>query len=444
MKPGLKRLIFLVAAAQMALALVILVLPATLEALPGNVRYRLPAALQQIGQTPLPPALPTPNADTISITTGDVAIPGLNPTAAPTIAATPTLPPPPPAATDAATATPTPTPMPSPTPTPIPLPAAFRVVGVKNIPQSFNNCGPANLSVVLEFWGDSTTQTQASAYLKPNPNDRNVSPWQISDYVNEFTSLKSTVHSGGTLTLLKQLIAAGMPPVIERGYILEDNTWAGHYLTLYAYDDTLQEFIGMDTNLSPWSDFGRSFAYSDVADSWKAFNYTFYVVYSAEKEPIVRQIIGETLLDDQRMWERARDMAQADIEANVADAYAWFNLGTSWTELGSLTGTGISYQNGAQAFDEARRLGLPPRMLWYQFRPYLAYYKLSRFDEVLALADATLSTSGGQYVEETYYWKGNALASTGDARGAIAAYEAALNVNGNFYYARWALDSLNG
>lgn len=446
MKPGLRRLIFLAAAAQLALALVILALPAALTALPGNIRYRLPDVLQQIGQTPLPPALPTPNVAISSALSGDVAIPGLTTTAVPTPAPTPLpTPTPSPAATMMAAVSPTPLPTPlPPTATPAPLPTAFRVEGLKNIPQSFNNCGPANLSVVLEFWGDTTTQTVAAAYLKPNPNDRNVSPWQISDYVNEFTSLKSTVHSGGTLSLLKTLIAAGLPPVIERGYVLEDNTWAGHYLTLYAYDDAVQEFTAMDTNLSPWSDYGRAFSYAEIADSWRAFNYTFYVVYSTDKDPLVRSIIGPELLDDQRMWEHTRDIAQAEIEANLNDAFAWFNLGTSWTELGSLTGVNAYYQNGAQAFDEARRLGLPPRMLWYQFRPYLAYYKIGRFDEVLALADATLATSGGQYVEETLYWKGNALASTGDAAGAITAYEEALKVNTNFYYAQWALDSLNG
>ncbi|HSM58843.1 MAG TPA: hypothetical protein VK879_22000, partial [Candidatus Sulfomarinibacteraceae bacterium] len=98
--------------------------------------------------------------------------------------------------------------------------------------------------------------------------------------------------------------------------------------------------------------------------------------------------------------------------------------------------------NGAAAFDEARSIGLPPRMLWYQFRPYMAYMKLGRYQDMLDLAESTLSTLGGRNVEETYLYKGHALLFTEDVEGAVAAYEQALKLNENFYPAQWALDSL--
>ncbi|MCO5191510.1 MAG: tetratricopeptide repeat protein, partial [Anaerolineae bacterium] len=215
------------------------------------------------------------------------------------------------------------------------------------------------------------------------------------------------------------------------------------YLTLFGYDDEKETFMAMDTYAVPWAPNGSEFTYEDIWDSWRAFNYTFYVVYPPEEEQVVFDIVGEELLDEQRMWQKTIEVANRDIAANPEDPFAWFNLGTAYTELGRLNGQQVDYQQGAAAFDQARTIGLPQRMLWYQFRPYLAYYKVGRMQDVIDLAEATAESSGGQNVEETYYWLGNALTLNGDVSGAIEAYEQALKINENFYYAQWAIDSLN-
>ena len=77
---------------------------------------------------------------------------------------------------------------------------------------------------------------------KRQPEDRNVSPWQIADYVNEqLTGFKALARSGGDLDMIKRFLAAGFPVVIEKGYELPDSGWWGHYLTIYGYDDELEE-----------------------------------------------------------------------------------------------------------------------------------------------------------------------------------------------------------
>ncbi|MCO5198916.1 MAG: C39 family peptidase [Anaerolineae bacterium] len=449
-----KRNILIAATVLLLVAVTILLLPTAVEALPPDVRYRLPDAISQIGVTPVADdPLPAPSADTQADLSAAPALPGIDEAALqPTATNTPE-----PTATPVAvevveesaepTATPLPpteTPTPAPTATPEPLPLTVLLEGLTNVPQTFNNCGPANLSIVLDYHGDETTQTDAAAYLKPNPNDRNVSPWQISDYVNEFTALSSTVHSGGEMEMLKRLIAAGYAPVIERGADFDDGQgWYGHYLTLFGYDDEKETFMAMDTYAVPWAPNGSEFTYEDIWDSWRAFNYTFYVVYPPEEEQVVFDIVGEELLDEQRMWQKTIEVANRDIAANPEDPFAWFNLGTAYTELGRLNGQQVDYQQGAAAFDQARTIGLPQRMLWYQFRPYLAYYKVGRMQDVIDLAEATAESSGGQNVEETYYWLGNALTLNGNVSGAIEAYEQALKINENFYYAQWAIDSLN-
>ena len=100
--------------------------------------------------------------------------------------------------------------------------------------------------------------------------------------------------------------------------------------------------------------------------------------------------------------------------------------------------------NGAAAFDQALIIGLPPRILWYQYRPYIAYMRTDRYQEMIDLADVILSTQGGRNVEETYLYKGHALVFLGDGNRAVEAYQQALRLNKNFYPAQWALDSVIG
>jgi hypothetical protein len=158
-----------------------------------------------------------------------------------------------------ASPTPAPTNTPAPTPTPMPLPNRVVIENMGVVKQSFNNCGPANLTQVLNWYGSDITQEDVAAYLKPNPEDRNVSPWQISDYVNEqLGTYKAITRSGGDLEMIKRFLAAGFPVVIEKGYELPDSGWWGHYLTVYGYDDDLEELYSQDSYLGPFDGSGRT------------------------------------------------------------------------------------------------------------------------------------------------------------------------------------------
>jgi hypothetical protein len=463
-----KRIILAVVVAQFILILGLLALPRVVLAIPGRYRVALEERspfLSEIAEdiihqvNPVATALPAPNvsSDRPRITIPSIAAVEQEPTPEPAPTEKPTLEPTlePTEESEEETAevvptnTPEPTSTPEPTPTPAlqPRPAAYRIQGIERIQQAFNNCGPANLTQVLNWHGYPASQDEAASYLKPNPEDRNVSPWQLSDYVNDFTTLKSTVHSNGNTEMLKQFIANDLPVVIEKGY--EPNTqgafgWFGHYLTVFGYDDDLQLFYGMDTYLTVADPaIGQPNSYEDIEYYWQQFNYTFYVVYEPGQEELVNQILDPEMLDDFSMWEAAAVRAQADIDTDPENAFAWFNLGTALTYMGKITGDSDYYANGAAAFDEARLIGLPPHMLWYEFQIYFAYMKVGRYDDMIDITDNILSEQGGQNVQETYYYRGFALQFQGDIAGAAAAFERALQLNENFYPAQIALDSIS-
>ena len=139
------------------------------------------------------------------------------------------------------------------------------------------------------------------------------------------------------------------------------------------------------------------------------------------------------------MWQRAGQLAQADIARNSEDPFAWFNLGSALVRLAQETGEHRFNGDAVAAFDHARQLGLPWRMLWYQFTPYEAYLAAGRNEDVLVLAEATLSSTGGQFVEETHYYYGMALAAIGDSDRATSSLQQALLVNPFYSVAENAL-----
>jgi tetratricopeptide (TPR) repeat protein len=213
----------------------------------------------------------------------------------------------------------------------------------------------------------------------------------------------------------------------------------GHYLTLIGYDEADASFVAMDTFLGPWDGTGRAYRYEDIEQYWEHFNNTFFVVYPPRQAETVLAIIGPRMVDPQIMWQQAAAAAQQSIDADPQNAFAWFNLGSSYTELGQLTNDPKFFKAATTAFDQARLIGLPPRMLWYQFQPYIAYVETGRIDDVLTLTATIRDHQGGDKVEETFFYRGQALQASGNAKDAAFNYRRALEIKPDYPEARQAL-----
>lgn len=351
-----------------------------------------------------------------------------------------------PTATPTATETATPSPTPLPTATPAPLPATpqpsaagsgfVQLSGLAHYWQTWNNCGPATLAMNLSYYGLPLTQKQTAAVLKPNWDDKNVSPHEMAAYARS-QGLSALARVNGTPERLRQAIDAGLPVLIETW--LDHDGGMGHYRLVVGYDDAARQWIVYDSYISDGIDPkapypGIRMGYDDLIRLWRIFNGTYVLVYDDARAAVAQQILADEA-DDALMWQRSLERAQAEAAANPGDAFAWFNLGSSLTAQGR-------YGEAASAFDQARVIGLPWRMLWYQFEPFQAYYEAGRYDELLALADSVIATAGN--IEETYYWRGRALQAAGDNDGARQAYQRAVELNGNFVEARQALAKLGG
>jgi tetratricopeptide (TPR) repeat protein len=293
--------------------------------------------------------------------------------------------------------------------------------------------------MMLSYWGCEETQQDAAPVLKPDPEDKHVDVKEMEEYVQSL-GYEVITRANGDLDRLKALLRSGFPVMVETWYVRDARDQLGHYRLIVGYDDATQEFLVYDSLDGP----NVTIGYRKLDELWRVFNRVYVVAYTADKWELLASILGPDL-DDAAMYERALEVARSEAEAPSADCvsyancsdwltFSWFNIGSGLTSLGR-------HAEAAQAYDEARRLGLHFRMLWYQFGPYESYYAAGRYEDVVALADATLATANN--LEESYYWRGMARLALGDVDGARSDFKAALRFHEGWPPAAGALANLD-
>lgn len=365
--------------------------------------------------------------------------------------------------TPKATSTPKPGPTAKPTITSTPVPEQVILPGVVYVDQHnrWNYCGPANLTMALNFWGWAGNRDDVAKVVKPgSPDtkldfiqrglpDKNVMPYELVDFVNTQTiEYRALYRHGGDIDLLKRLIAAGYPVIVEKGYYERDYTgkidWLGHYLFTTGYDDAKGGFLVQDAYLKPGKDLLSK--YEEYQDGWRSFNYLFMVIYPAERETEVLNILGPWA-DETWAANHALELAEEEIKTLEGNNlfFALFNKGTSHVVLNQ-------YSDAAPAYDEAFRQynswetakgNRPFRMMWYQTGPYFAYYYSGRYQDVIDLATTTLTkTISKPHLEESLLWRGRSYYMIGNTNAAVADYRAALQIHADWYPAVQALQEL--
>ena len=374
----------------------------------------------------------------LSVTQTLQALRALTPTPAPTETATATQPGP--------TLTPTETPLPTLTPTPVP--AAFRLDGFTYQTQTgrWNYCSPATLATGLSYWDWQVERNDVADILLwgngEQNDDKNVMPYEMQNYVETQTSLRMLVRTGGNLDLLKALIAADIPPMIEKGDPLPGGVgWVGHYLLLNGYDDAKNEFISQDT----YHGAGTRYKYEVLQQTWRAFNFTFLVSYPPELETELLSIIG-SFQDEAWASQHALEISNQDVLTLKGQDlfYAWFNRGSSLVALQDYAGAAVAYDTAFNLYAELSSAERPWRMMWYQTGPYWAYYYSGRYYDVINLADKTLASMQVPILEESFYWRALAKEALGDLPGAIEDLQTSIELNPNFGPGFSALQRIQG
>ena len=275
------------------------------------------------------------------------------------------------------------------TQTPKPLPETKKLTNDYHIFQSFNNCGPASLSMMLSYFGIEKNQEELGEALRPYQNedgindDKSVTMDEIAGKAAEF-DLIAYHRPNGDSELIKQFIANDIP-VLIRAWMSEEED-IGHYRIVKGYDTRTKTTIQDDPIK------GKDLIYTDETFTtlWEKFNFEYVVLVPKEKKQLAEDIIGEDK-DQHVAWQNAVLLSQKKLEKNPDDIYSRFNLSVAYYNLGEYHKTVTEYEKIAGQ--------LPFRTLWYQIEPLLAYYELGHDEKVLELTDHILSNENAAFAE---------------------------------------------
>ena len=214
----------------------------------------------------------------------------------------------------------------------------------------------------------------------------------------------------------------------------------GHFEVINAYDDARQRFITQDSYIM--ADF--PLPYDQLTDRWwRDFNYVYLVIYPPEREAEILSILGPHA-DPAYNYQHAAQLAR-DETALLSGRdlfFAWFNLGTNLLALGDYPGSAQAYDQAFAIYAALPDVDRPWRTLWYQVGPYEAYFQTGRYQDVINLANTTLSFMRQPVLEESFYWRGLAKEKMGDLEGAIADLRKSIELNPNFSPATKQLERL--
>ncbi|GAB4571935.1 MAG: hypothetical protein Fur0017_22220 [Anaerolineales bacterium] len=309
-----------------------------------------------------------------------------------------------------------------------PLPAQASIKSPPYEKQTSNNCGPATLSMALHLYGWEGKQSDISDLIKPVSGDRNVNPEELRYFIRTQAGwLNLEYRVGGNVELLKRLLAANYPVIVETVTSLNpadalgptDDLWAAHYLLITAYDDSKQEFVIQDSYHGP----DLTISYAQLEEEWKPFNNVYLLMYFPQYEEEVKTLLGSDW-DPNLNRQRVLAATEAATTDPAADGFDWFNYGSNLTYF-------ERYDEAARAYDKARELGLPLRMFRYQFGPFLAYFHSNRNEDLLTLTKYALGVT--EMSEEAWLWYGYGLYRKGDYSGALKAWQKADSINPNFF-----------
>jgi len=330
------------------------------------------------------------------------------------------------------TPTTVPTDAPSPTPTiaPTPLPPKASLTGFLHQYQMWNNCGPANLAMALSFWGWKGDQRDTAAFLKPNPQDKNVMPYEMENFVEQKAGLQAVVRVGGDINMIKAFIASGFPVIVQKGFEGAGfDGWMGHYQVVSAYDDTISQFIVQDSYKGP----DYPVPYDQFISEWRAFNFTYIVIYPDDRRQQVLDILGLQAYDNFNIRSALQQAVQDVGKLEGRDLFfALFNQGVNLVGI-------QDYARAATAFDAAfanyatlPEKERPWRMMWYQTAPYYAYFYTGRYQDVINLATQTLDSMSDPILEESFYWRARAHLAMGDQSPAVDDLKSCLDSHPGF------------
>jgi len=315
------------------------------------------------------------------------------------------------------------TPSAQPSPYLKPLPDFLVLDGGIHMYQTFNNCGPASLSMLLSYFDIDVSQATLGDQLRPvqhaegDNDDKSVTLAELAKRAEEY-DLIAYHRPAGNIKLIKHFISYGIP-VLTRTWLKSDED-IGHYRVVKGYNEK-KGFLVQDDSLQGKN---RRYKYDQFLELWEPFNYEFLVLVNRPKQKVAEEILGN-LTDKDIAWQRTLTFSEERKGPDSDNNYAIFNKSVALYYLDK-------YEQSIKEFEKVESK-LPRRMLWYQIEPIKAYYKVGNYERVLSMTEHLLN-NGNRAFSELYYLRGLVFRAQGDESRAEDSFERAARYNPTDYW----------
>lgn len=269
------------------------------------------------------------------------------------------------------------------------LPSNKLILNDHQVFQTFNNCGPAALSMALSYYGIYKSQQELGEQLRPYQNpqgdndDKSVTLEEVAAKAEEY-GLKAYVRPNGDISVLKNFISADIP-VITRTY-LKPNEDIGHFRIVKGYDDSSETLIQDDS----FQGKNLKYSYTEFNNLWSDFNNEYLVLVPENKVPIAEKIIGANL-DENKAWEKAIQSLETKLKSDPQNVTALFNLSVAKFKI-------KDYSGSINAFEKVENK-LSSRTLWYQIEPIQSYYEIGNYSKVMQLTAQIINNHNRAFSE---------------------------------------------
>ncbi len=292
------------------------------------------------------------------------------------------------------------------------LPQRKILSGGKQVYQTFNNCGPASLSMALSYYKINVSQAELGNQLRPYQNqegdndDKAVTFNEMAAKAEEY-GFQVYSRPAGDIEIIQKFINLDIPVVVKTW--LNPDEDIGHFRIIKGYDKNKNILIQDDS----YQGKNIAYTYEVFRRLWQVFSYEFLVLVPEEKIKKAEVILGP-LVDKNYAWRKVLNSDDSRFNQLRANYY-----------LGN-------YRTAVNIFGEIKN-DLPRRMLWYQIEPILAYYQLEDYDRVLELTQ-NIFDSQNMAFSELHYLRAKIFEDRGETDKANQEYRLADVYNSSDYW----------
>ncbi|MGH2470338.1 MAG: C39 family peptidase [Chloroflexota bacterium] len=165
-----------------------------------------------------------------------------------------------------------------------PSPSEVSLGSLIHVDQSLNNCGPAAVAEVLRYYGLAHSQQELRGLLRPE--DPSGMVLGAIAPVMHGLGLSALVRYGGSEALVKALVRAHLPTIVEQTVSQTDGQL--HYRAIEGYDDAQQHFLTADPLLGP----RRAISYAAFDRLWAPTHHTWVLIYPRSRQASVNAALA--------------------------------------------------------------------------------------------------------------------------------------------------------